>query len=369
MPGKSQITQFRENKNIVPIIAGLFSVLSIVGCNKDIEVVAFGEDSHFQLTDQYVVSEDSLQSALFGFVPEDFIVKENNVYMKITWESKIIKTAPPFDSYEQIGGYGSGPGEYANPAFLDIDNGHLFFSDNSNGFIKSVPLEGARDEQLYSVGTGSGGARFSVHMPLVAVLNTKSPYLSVHSLETETSQQLLELDSRHEVPARLGSESGDIHFSKTGELYCIPPSPYIIYKYKMITESDTPRVDLVDKFDMTTNSWCKTWTKSKYARYSNIEDFDKKSDFRRDAYTRIRNFVLLEKSEKTYLLAELANTSLTDNSHDRVWQLMSSDGKTLKFYHGNLMLLSAYEDTLYMFNFATREGKPATIDVYHFNSE
>jgi hypothetical protein len=134
----------------------------------------------------------------------------------------------------------------------------------------------------------------------------------------------------------------------------------------MITESDTLRVDLVDTFDMTTNSWCKTWTKSKYARYSNIEDSDKKSDFLRDAYTKISDFALLEKNKKSYLLTELTNISLPGNSYDKVWQLMSSDGKTLKFYQGRLSLLGAYEDTLYMFNFATREGKPATIDVYQF---
>ena len=81
------------------------------------------------------------------------------------------------------------------------------------------------------------------------------------------------------------------------------------------------------------------------------------------------NFGLGNFKNRTYLFCEMKNVAIPGNSHDRVWQLMSSGGKTLKFYHGNLMLLSAYEDTLYMFNFATREGKPATINVYHFNSE
>jgi len=322
--------------------------------------------------DQYTVPDDSVGTTLFGFVPHDFAVAGDLMYLQPAWSSQIVRTKPPFQFYEQVGHYGLGPGEYANPVHLVLDQSLLFYSDQANVLVKSLPLDSTKQTGYYAATTHTSESKFAVHFPYVAVLNNHLPLVSLYILQAggkaRLVQEFLLLESRYEVTSKFGLGGGGIHFDAEGDLYCIPDAPYVLYKFAIVEQAGEVQVKPLGQYDLTKADWYLPWTAQKYRYYTRLKGAPKRLEFLGGAYTMVEDFALLEHLGSTAVLIQMVKYNVDESEGmetRRILQCITGEGRVLGTYRENVRLLGAENDRAYFFHYKTA-GKPATIDVYQF---
>lgn len=357
---------------LLPGILCFLVLLGSTGCQPSRPERSFAESPYFRLVDQYTVPDDSVGATLFGFVPHDFAVAGEWMYLQPAWTRQIVRTRPPFRFYEQVGRNGLGPREYATPASLVPDHNQLFYSDRANMLIKSLPLDTTAQAGYYAATTHTSESKFAVHFPYVAVLNNRLPMVSLFRLQADGNSKLvkefLPLESRYEIPARYGLGGGGIHFDAEGHLYCIPDAPYVLYKFAIKDQGEDVQVQPLGQYDLTQADWYLSWTEQKYRHYSSLKGTVDCLTYLGGAYTKVEDLALIQHQRSTAVLVQLVQYDVADSGDTDtryIMQCVSSNGQVLDTYCENLRLLGAANDRVYFFHFKT-EKKPATIDVYQF---
>ena len=340
------------------------------------EVISFDTSEFFSLSEEYIIQEDSIGTNIFGFAPDDFLYRHGGMYVNISWGSQIVYITPPFTGYTQIGKNGLGPGEYANPAYMVIEQNNLFYSDKSSGLIKSLPLRKDPKTTFYSLITTKGSSKFAVSLPYIALIHDSNPAIHLYKFDDVGNaapvEEFMTLEPHFEVLLDYGLGGGGILFDRDKDvlyLYCITDAPYKILVYNVVEQNGITKVELEKELNMVDQPWYKNWSEQNYSKFSSMNSIMQKTQYMAGSYTAVEDFAILYDDTKSFFFVQLVQYNVSaETGTQRIFQVIDNEGTILGTYTGNMKFLDSEGGKVYFYNFKDN-NKPLRITEYHFESE
>ena len=137
MNGIRKAYQFSKNRYFINIFYSitLLVIFNLLCCSSINEKKDYLKFNYFHLLNEYLVPDSSL--SILRPNPIDLeIIDNDTIIFTSGYTSQILYSDMNFKSFNQIGGWGQGPGEYGKPAYLSIFDDIVFYSDITNNIIK-----------------------------------------------------------------------------------------------------------------------------------------------------------------------------------------------------------------------------------------
>lgn len=364
MNGKRKASQFSKNSflgNIFFLIT-LLVIFNLLCCSQANEKRDSNEKKgylkfkYFHLLDEYLVPDSSL--SILRPNPIDLeIIDNDTIIFTSGYTSQILYSNMNFKSFNQIGGWGQGPGEYGKPAYLSIFDDIVFYSDITNNIIKTCFLNQKTVNPPYSIPTRSGAVKFDLKFPFLAVLNKSAPYVSLYKLASDGTVSLLEElvnleDFYRPVNGRL--VGGNILFDNDLKIYAINSAPYVIKIFNVIFDSDKSADNVVIKksaqYDMSKVTNLSMWSLNKYNQLVSLKNLPDQLKFLSNSVSIVSDFKVLEKDKKKYMVVQIVDPATIKNKGQYLYHLISlEDGNLLDEFYTNMTMLDSIEDTIYFY--------------------
>lgn len=340
------------------------------------EVTPFETSAFFNLSKEYIIQDDSIGINIFGFAPDDFIYSDDGMYVNISWGSQIVYITPPFTGYKQIGQNGLGPGEYANPAHMVIEQNNLFFSDQSSGLIKSLPLRKDPKTTFYSLITTKGSSKFAVSLPYIALIHDRNPAIHLYKFDEVGNaapvEKFMTLEPHFEVLLDYGLGGGGIVFQRDKDvlhLYCITDAPYKLMVYNIIEQNGITQVELDKELNLVDQPWYENWSEQKYSKFNSLKSIMEKTQYMAESYTSVEDFAVLYDDNKLFFFVQLVQYNVSaETGTQRIFQVLDDKGTILGTYTGNMKFLDSEGNKVYFYNFKDN-NQPVKITEYQFDPE
>lgn len=361
----------RKSTVILISIGCLFAVTWLAGCKSRATLDTQLAGQYFKFLQAYPIP-DSAQVDLVPNPRDWEVVSPDRIYFTTGYTRRILQTALPLHEFKQIGGEGLGPGEYSNPMYIAVNRQMLYYSDASNGVIKSVLLpDGSKGQkrQTYMIPAIIGGRDFAVRFPYFAVLNDEAPYISLFKLEAngqaELLKKFLKFEDYYGIVTR-HTDGGGIVFDSSGTLYVVPVAPYIISGFRIQETGDSVVVDRIRQFNMQGSKYFIPWTKKKYNHIMHLEN-KQRPIFLFGSASIVNHCWLLEHGKQQVLLVEFYTPMDNDTSlnFQHVLQIVSlADGRVIHTYGTSMPVLGVYRDVVYFYQSSKTE--PLKISTYQW---
>jgi len=258
----------------------------------------------------------------------------------------------------QVGGTGTGPGEYIMPDHLFIFHGALYYNDMRNTLLKSLPLPESNTTRFRNIPLGRTES-FAMSDSLIAVQYDRAPFLRVYSNpadETEKPQLLQETltpASFHTITnERLAA--GNVLI----DIYILPVSPLKIsvYQYRQ------SQIKSIREYNLERLPRVLSWTAKKEKKYLRLPQKSRENYF-------ISSFSVPEKMYFLHGISEALFVTLYTRNPEmgHCGYLLSLKDSLLASYKlGNLYPMAVLNDTLYFYSKDSDGEEPVTIESYEY---
>jgi len=355
------------------ISAGLFIATWLGGCHSGPATATQFEGKYFHFLQEYPVS-DSAKIELTPN-PRDFkVAKDGSAYIATGFTNHLLRTRPPFSRFEQLGRLGLGPGEYVRPSHLAVYNDFLLYLDGSNALIKSITLDKSdkRSQWAFSIPVRMGARKFDVEGPYLAVLNNGSPYISLYALRNGKAsliEEFLRFDTFYR-PVNGHMHGGNIKIDPDYRIYVVSTAPYVISVFQVLSGDSTTEpgdttvsVEKVATYNLQKSSDLSVWTRQKYQKLTGMQAQRERLMYLSNACVQVHDFAFIESRHAKYLLVELMDPELLEQSKFLYHLVSLKDGTLVKIFESPLMLLDAGEDVVSFYD-ATESS--VSIRTYRF---
>lgn len=362
MIGLHRAYQLKKNEHLILFALAFFIIPIFIQNCSDSRKSSSPSEVFIELSENTILISDSDANILSDIsIYDSFVDQYGDFYFSDFYSRRIVKTQPPFENYTQVGENGTGPGEYAAPAHIDIYGNSLFYSDNAVPLIKSMAVNDNEEYIALNIPVMSGGLRLAADDSHFVYYDKNRNFITYYNLSDNGAGDSLriniELNGDYDINNRLNG--GGIQIYKN-RIYAIPVAPYSIFSYDIDSKSEKVQISPSAEENLEHLPGVVSWSGDLNNQLQKHRGSARKEIELFNSFTPVWNFEIIESTNGMFFLVTLKKES------GKIFHLIDSSYNLVASLEMDATLVGYVNDIIYFIEY-DRETDLQYLKLYKLN--